>query len=59
MSLYLREDKDFEVYQTHILNELRFSWRGFKVNGIDMKKIKSTGVTNMEGLNEFTFYHLL
>ena len=55
MSLYLRDDKDFELYQIHILNELDFSWRGFKVNGTDMRKIKSTGVTNMEGLNEFTF----
>ena len=55
VSLYLREDKDFEVYQMHILNELKFSWREFKVNGIDMKKIKSTGVTNMEGLNGFMF----
>ena len=55
VSLYLREEKDFEVYQMHILNELNFSWIGFKVNGVDMKKIKSTGVTNMEGLNEFTF----
>ena len=55
VSLYLREDKDFEVYQMHILNELKFSWIGFKVNGIDMKKIKSTGVTSMGELNEFTF----
>ena len=51
MSLYLREDKDFEFYQTNILNELKFSWRGFKVNGLGMKKIKSTGVNSMEGLN--------
>ena len=55
VSLYLRDDKDFELYQTNILTELEFSWRGFKVNGTDMRKIKSTGVTNMEGLNEFTF----
>ena len=55
VSLYLRDDKEFELYQIHILNELDFSWRGFKVNGTDMRKIKSTGVTNMEGLNEFTF----
>ena len=55
VSLYLRDDKDFELYQIRILNELEFSWRGFKVNGTDMRKIKSTGVTNMEGLNEFTF----
>ena len=43
VSLYLREEKDFEVYQMHILNELNFSWIGFKVNGIDMKQIKATG----------------
>ena len=55
MSLYLRDDKEFELYQIHILNELEFSWRGFKVNGTDMRKIKSTGVTDMEDLNEFTF----
>ena len=55
VSLYLRDDKEFELYQIHILNELDFSWRGFKVNGTDMRKIKSTGVTDMEDLNEFTF----
>ena len=55
VSLYLRDDKEFELYQIHILNKLDFSWRGFKVNGTYMRKIKSTGVTNMEGLNEFTF----
>ena len=55
LSLYLRDDTDFELYQTNILNELEFSWRGFKVNGTDMLKIKSTGSTGMDDLNEFTF----
>ena len=55
LSLYLRDDKDFELYQTNILNQLEFSWRGFKVNGTDMRKIKSTGTTDMDDLNEFTF----
>ena len=55
LSLYLRDDSDFELYQTNILTELEFSWRGFKVNGTDMLKIKSTGSTDMDDLNEFTF----
>ena len=37
------------------MNELEFSWRRFKVNGINIRKIKSTGATDMDDLNEFTF----
>ena len=55
VSLYLRDDKGFELYQTNILNKLEFSWRGFQINGTDMKLIKSTGNTSMDYLNEFTF----
>ena len=55
VTLYLRDDKGFELYQTNILNKLEFSWRGFQINGTDMKLIKSTGNTSMDYLNEFTF----
>ena len=55
VSLYLRDEKGFELYQTNILNKLEFSWRGFQINGTDMKLIKSTGNTSMDYLNEFTF----
>ena len=55
LSLYLRDDKDFELYQTNILNQLEYSWMEFKVNGTDMRKIKSNGAIDMDDLNEFTF----
>ena len=55
VSLYMRDDKSFQLFQANISNELEFSWRGFKINGTEMKLIKSTGSTNMDDLNEFTF----
>ena len=55
VSLYLRDNKGFQLYQSSILNKLEFSWRGFKVNGTAMEMVKSTGSTNMDDLNEFTF----
>ena len=55
VSLYLRDEKGFELYQTNILNKLEFSWKGFQINGTDMKLIKSTGNTSMDYLNEFIF----
>ena len=55
VSLYMRDDKSFQLFQANISNELEFSWRGFKINGTEMKLIKSTGSTDMDDLNEFTF----
>ena len=55
VSLYMRDDKSFQLFQANISNELEFSWRGFKINGTEMKLIKSTGSTDMYDLNEFTF----
>ena len=55
VSLYMRDDNGFQLFQANILNKLEFSWRGFKINGTDMKMIKSTGSTDMNDLNEFTF----
>ena len=55
VSLYMRDDKSFQIFQANISNELEFSWRGFKINGTEMKMIKSTGSTDMDDLNEFTF----
>ena len=53
--LYMRDDKRFQLFQVDILNTLEFSWGGFKINGTEMKMIKSTGSTDMDDLNEFTF----
>ena len=51
----MRDDNGFQLFQTDILNKLEFSWGGFKINGTEMKMIKSTGSTDMNNLNEFTF----
>ena len=53
--LYMRDENGFQLYQEDILNKLEFSWGGFKINGTEMKMIKSTGSTDMNNLNEFTF----
>ena len=53
--LYMRDDNGFQLFQADILNKLEFSWGGFKINGTEMKMIKSTGSTDMNNLNEFTF----
>ena len=53
--LYMRDENGFQLYQEDILNKLEFSWGGFKINGTEMKMVKSTGSTNMDDLNEFTF----
>ena len=53
--LYMRDDKRFQLFQVDILNKLEFSWGGFKINGTEMKMVKSTGSTDMGDLNEFTF----
>ena len=55
VSLNLRDDEGFELYETNILNKLEFTWKGFQINGTDMKLIKSTGNTRMDYLNEFIF----
>ena len=42
-------DSNFETYQTRIEDKLEFSWTGFKINGSDMEKIKTSGnVTKLE-----------
>ena len=53
--LYMRDENGFQLYQEDILNKLEFSWGGFKINGTEMKMVKSTGGTKMDDLNEFTF----
>ena len=55
MFLYMRDENGFQLYREDILNKLEFSWGGFKINGTEMKMVKSTGGTNMDDLNEFTF----
>ena len=51
----MRDENGFQLYQEDIVNKLEFSWGGFKINGTEMKMVKSTGSTNMDDLNEFTF----
>ena len=51
----MRDENGFQLYQEDILNKLEFSWGGFKINGTEMKMIKSTGSTDINNLNEFTF----
>ena len=51
----MRDENGFQLFQEDILNKLEFSWGGFKINGTEMKMVKSTGSTNMGDLNEFTF----
>ena len=53
--LYMRDDNGSQLFQVDILNKLEFSWGGFKINGTEMKMIKSTGSIDMDDLNEFTF----
>lgn len=52
--LYLSKERNLEIYKADILNRLEFSWLGFKVNGTEMEKIKSTGEFDVE-FNAFTF----
>ena len=52
--LYLSKESNLEIYKADILNRLEFSWLGFKVNGTEMEKIKSTGELDVE-FNAFTF----
>ena len=44
-TIYLQLSNEFETsfYQTDIDNTMEFSWIGFKVNGTEMKKVKSDG----------------
>ena len=59
MFLYMRDENGFQLYQEDILNKLEFSWGDFKINGTEMKMVKSTGSTNMDDLNEFTLLQFL
>ena len=44
-----------ELYKTDIVDRIQFSWRGFKVNGSEMEKIKSTGEEKILTFDAFTF----
>ena len=44
-----------ELYKTDIVDRMQFSWRGFMVNGSEMKKIKSTGGEKLLTFDAFTF----
>ena len=48
-------DTHFELYQTDIENQLEFSWNGFKVNGTEMKKVKTNGNVTKFDFDVFTF----
>ena len=51
--LYLFHNGNFELYQLDILDGIEFSWKGFEINGVEMKRVKSTGIVNMIYLNTF------
>ena len=42
-------DSSFETYQADIKDKLKFSWDGFKINGSEMKIVKTSG--NVTDLN--------
>ena len=44
-----------ELHKTDIVDRIQFSWRGFKVNGSEMEKIKSTGEEKILTFDAFTF----
>ena len=44
-----------ELYKTDIVDRIQFSWRGFKVNGSEMEKIKLTGEEEILTFDAFTF----
>ena len=48
-------DTHFETYRTDIENQLEFSWDGFKVNGTEMKKVKTNGNVAKLNFDVFTF----
>ena len=52
--LHLNNGNKTTYYQTDIENMLKFSWIGFRVNGTEMKKVKSNGDFSMS-FNIFTF----
>ena len=54
--LYLNQNDSYAIYH-HLNNDntFSFSWTDFKVNGVEMKLLKSTGnITNME-FDGYTF----
>ena len=52
--LHLSNGIETLLYRTDFENMLEFSWKGFKVNGTEMKKVKSDGELLLE-FNTFTF----
>ena len=44
-----------ELYKADIVDRIQFSWKGFKVNGSEMEKIKSTGEGEILTFDAFTF----
>ena len=52
--LYLRKEGEYNTYQTEIIDELDFSWDGFKVNGSAMTLVMNNTITNIN-FDTFTF----
>ena len=52
--LYLQYMNNSELYIENIEDTLEFSWEGFKINGTEMKKIKSYGEIDLQ-FTTFTF----
>ena len=47
-------DSSFEAYQVDIKDKLEFSWDGFKINGSEMKKVKTSGNVSKLNFDAFT-----
>ena len=52
--LYMNDERKAAYYQTDVGSVLEFSWKGFKVNGTEMVKVKSDGEFPLD-FNTFTF----
>ena len=46
---------NMEIYRATIENKLEFSWNGFRINGTEMEKIKSSGEDRTLEFDAFTF----
>ena len=50
----MNKERKAAYYQTDVGSVLEFSWKGFKVNGTEMVKVKSDGEFPLD-FNTFTF----
>ena len=56
INLYLRSNSSFELYQSSTLGkQFNFTWDGFRIDGKQMKMIKSNGQIGKLHFNGYTF----